>query len=107
MLVKLFILFFIILICYQLFFLQPIIEGLTQEESLKDHDEIIRIQSELNNVYRPLITNSEGKPVNLLSRVTALETEVAVIKNQMIKTSQSHVNAVPPAPKVEPLPAGN
>lgn len=107
MLVKLFILFFIILICYQLFFLQPIVEGLCPDESLKDHDAIIKIQSELNDVYRPLIKNSEGKPVNLISRVTALETDVALIRNQIVQSSKQQVEAVPPTPQVEPLPEGN
>jgi hypothetical protein len=87
--------------------LQPTIEGLCPDESLKDHDAIIAIQAELNNKYRPLITDSEGKPVNLLSRVTALETDVAVIRNQIVQSSKAQVEAVPPAPKVEPLPEGN
>jgi hypothetical protein len=101
------ILFFIILISYQLYSSQSIIEGLCPDQSLKDHDEIIKIQAELNNKYRPLITDSEGKPVNLLSRVTKLESDVQIITDQMVQSSKAQVAAVPEPPPVEPLPAGN
>jgi hypothetical protein len=74
---------------------------------LKDHDEIIKIQAELNNKFRPLITDSEGKPVNLLSRVASLEANVKIITDQMVNTSKAQVAAVPPNPQVEPLPEGN
>jgi len=107
MLVQSIILFFIILICYQLYFLQPTIEGLCPDDSMKDHDAIIAIQSELNNKYKQLITDSEGKPVNILSRLVNLETDVAVIRNQIVQSSKAQVEAVPPAPQVEPLPEGN
>lgn len=107
MLVKSIILFFIILICYQWYFLQPTIEGLCPDDSMNDHDAILAIQSELNNKYKQLITDSEGKPVNLLSRVVALETDVALIRNQIVESSKAQVEAVPPTPQVEPLPAGN
>jgi hypothetical protein len=107
MLVQSIILFFIILICYQLYFLQPTIEGLCPDDSMKDHDAIIEIQSELNNKYKQLINDSEGKPVNILSRLVNLETDVAVIRNQIVQSSKAQVEAVPPAPEVEPLPAGN
>jgi hypothetical protein len=102
------ILFFIILIGYQIYSSQStIIEGLCPDESLKDHDEIIKIQAELNNKFRPLITDSEGKPVNLLTRVAKLESSVQIITDQMLNTSKAQVAAVPPAPEVEPLPEGN
>ena len=101
------ILFFIILISYQIYSSQTIIEGLSPDESLKDHDEIIKIQAELNNKYRPLITNSEGKPVNLLSRVTKLESDMQVIVDQQVQSSKAQVAAVPSTPQVDSLPAGN
>jgi hypothetical protein len=101
------ILFFIILISYQLYSSQSIIEGLCPDQSLKDHDEIIKIQAELNNKYRPLITDSEGKPVNLLSRVTKLESDVQIITDQMVQSSKAQVAAVPQPPQVEPLPQDN
>jgi len=101
------ILFFIILISYQIYSSQTIIEGLCPDESLRDHDEIIKIQAELNNKFRPLITDSEGKPVNLLTRVAKLESSVQIITDQMLNTSKAQVAAVPPAPQVEPLPEGN
>jgi hypothetical protein len=101
------ILFFIILISYQIYSSKTIIEGLCPDESLKDHDEIIKIQAELNNKFRPLITDSEGKPVNLLSRVASLEANVKIITDQMVNTSKAQVAAVPPNPQVEPLPEGN
>lgn len=107
MLVKLILLFFIFLICYQLYLSHKIIEGLCPDDSLKDHDAIIEIQAELNNKYRPLIENSEGKPVNILSRLVNLESNVEVLTNEIMKTSKEQVDAVPPPPKVEPLPAGN
>ena len=107
MLVQLIILFFIILICYQWYFLQPTIEGLCPDDSMKDHDAILAIQSELNNKYKQLITDSEGKPVNILSRLVNVETDLAVIRNQIVQSSKAQVEAVPPAPQVEPLPAGN
>jgi|AntAceMinimDraft_18_1070375.scaffolds.fasta_scaffold213941_1 hypothetical protein len=107
MLVKLILLFFIILICYQLYLSQTIIESLTSGESLKDHDAIIEIQAELNTKYRPLIENSMGKPVNILSRLVDLESNVEVLTNEIMKTSKEQVEAVPAPPKVEPLPAGN
>ena len=46
------ILFFIILISYQICSSQSIIEGLCPDDSMRDHDEIIKIQAELNNKYR-------------------------------------------------------
>jgi hypothetical protein len=101
------ILFFTILIGYQIYSSKSIIEGLCPDDSMKDHDEIIKIQAELNNKYRPLITDSEGKPVNLLSRVAKLESNVQIITDQMVQSSKAQVEAVPPAPQVEPLPAGN
>jgi hypothetical protein len=101
------ILFFIVLISYQIYSSQTIIEGLCPDQSLKDHDEIIRIQAELNNKYRPLITDSAGQPVNLLSRVTKLESDVQIITDQMVQSSKAQVEAVPPNPQVEPLPEGN
>ena len=101
------ILFFIILISYQIYSSQTIIEGLCPDDSMKDHDEIIKIQAELNNKFRPLITDSEGKPVNLLSRVAKLESNVQIITDQMVQSSKAQVEAVPPAPQVEPLPQGN
>jgi hypothetical protein len=101
------ILFFIILISYQIYSSPTIIEGLCPDESLRDHDEIIKIQAELNNKFRPLITDSEGKPVNLLTRVAKLESSVQIITDQMLNTSKAQVAAVPPAPQVEPLPEGN
>ena len=101
------ILFFIILISYQIYSSRTIIEGLCPDESLRDHDEIIKIQAELNNKFRPLITDSEGKPVNLLTRVAKLESSVQIITDQMLNTSKAQVAAVPPAPQVEPLPEGN
>ena len=102
------ILFFIILIGYQIYSSQTtIIEGLCPDESLRDHDEIIKIQAELNNKFRPLITDSEGKPVNLLSRVAKLESSVQIITDQMVQSSKAQVAAVPQPPQVEPLPAGN
>ena len=101
------ILFFIILISYQIYSSRTIIEGLCPDESLRDHDEIIKIQAELNNKFRPLITDSEGKPVNLLTRVAKLESSVQIITDQMLNTSKAQVAAVPPAPEVEPLPEGN
>jgi len=110
MLVQLFILFFIILICYQLFFLQSTIEGLSPDESLKDHDTIIQIQSELNNKYKQLITDSEGKPVNIVSRLDNLEKQVSVIRSNMVSTNKSQVTNITnaaPVPKVDPLPEGN
>ena len=107
MLVQSIILFFIILIFYQLYFLQPTIEGLCPDDSMKDHDAILAIQSELNNKYKQLITDSEGKPVNILSRLVNVETDLAVIRNQIVQSSKAQVEAVPPAPQVEPLPAGN
>ncbi len=107
MLVKLLLLFFIILISYQIYASQTIVEGLCPDESLRDHDAIIGIQAELNNKYKPLITDSEGKPVNLLSRVASLEANVKVITDQMVQTSKSQIAEIPPTPKVEPLPAGN
>jgi hypothetical protein len=104
MLVKLLLLFFIILISYQIYASQTIVEGLCPDQSLKDHDAIIAIQAELNNKYKPLITDSEGKPVNLLSRVASLEGNVKVITDQMVQSSKAQVAAVPPVPNVEPLP---
>ena len=101
------ILFFIILISYQIYSSQTIIEGLCPDESLRDHDEIIKIQAELNNKFRPLITDSAGQPVNLLSRVTKLESDVQIITDQMVQSSKAQVAAVPPNPQVEPLPEGN
>jgi hypothetical protein len=101
------ILFFIILISYQIYSSHTIIEGLCPDQSLKDHDEIIKIQAELNNKYRPLITDSEGKPVNLLSRVTKLESDVQIITDQMVQSSKAQVAAVPQPPQVEPLPQDN
>jgi hypothetical protein len=102
------ILFFIILIGCQIYSSHStIIEGLCPDESLKDHDEIIRIQSELNNKFRPLITDSAGQPVNLLSRVAKLESNVQIITDQMVQSSKAQVEAVPPNPQVEPLPEGN
>jgi hypothetical protein len=101
------ILFFIILISYQIYSSQTIVEGLCPDQSLKDHDEIIKIQAELNNKYRPLITDSEGKPVNLLSRVTKLESDVQIITDQMVQSSKAQVAAVPQPPQVEPLPQDN
>jgi hypothetical protein len=101
------ILFFIILISYQIYSSQTIIEGLCPDESLRDHDEIIRIQAELNNKYKPLITDSEGKPVNLLSRVAKLESNVQIITDQMVQSSKAQVEAVPQPPQVEPLPEDN
>jgi len=102
------ILFFIILIGCQIYSSQStIIEGLCPDETLRDHDEIIRIQAELNNKFRPLITDSAGQPVNLLSRVAKLESNVQIITDQMVNTSKAQVAAVPPAPQVEPLPEGN
>ena len=101
------ILFFTILISYQIYSSRTIIEGLCPDDSMRDHDEIIKIQAELNNKYKPLITDSEGKPVNLLSRVTKLESDVQIITDQMVQSSKAQVAAVPPAPQVEPLPAGN
>jgi hypothetical protein len=101
------ILFFIILISYQIYSSQSIIEGMCPDQSLKDHDEIIKIQAELNNKYRPLITDSEGKPVNLLSRVTKLESDVQIITDQMVQSSKAQVAAVPQPPQVEPLPQDN
>ena len=101
------ILFFIILISYQIYSSRTIIEGLCPDESLRDHDEIIRIQAELNNKFRPLITDSAGQPVNLLSRVAKLESNVQVITDQMVQSSKAQVAAVPEPPPVEPLPAGN
>jgi hypothetical protein len=89
MLVKSLVIFFIILILYQLYSAsQPIIEGLSPEDELKDHDAIIQIQSELNNKYKPLITDSAGQPVN-----------------QMMQSGKDEVSKVPPTPAVEPLPA--
>jgi hypothetical protein len=106
MLVKSLVIFFIILILYQLYSAsQPIIEGLSPEDELKDHDAIIQIQSELNNKYKPLITDSAGQPVNLLSRVTSLEEKVKLISNQMMQSGKDEVSKVPPTPAVEPLPA--
>jgi hypothetical protein len=110
MLVQSIILFFIILICYQWYFLQPTIEGLCPDESIKDHDAIIEIQSELNNKYKQLITDSEGKPVNIISRLNALEADVSVITTSMVSTGKSQVTEVTtaaPDPQVEPLPEGN
>lgn len=101
------ILFFIVLMSYQMYSSQTIIEGLCPDDSLKDHDEIIKIQAELNNKYKPLITDSAGQPVNLLSRVVKLESDVQIIIDQMVQSSKAQVEAVPPAPQVEPLPAGN
>ena len=101
------ILFFIILIGCQIYSSKSIIEGLCPDDSVKDHDEIIKIQAELNNKYRPLITDSEGKPVNLLSRVAKLESSVQIITDQMVQSSKAQVAAVPPNPQVEPLPEGN
>jgi hypothetical protein len=101
------ILFFIILISYQIYSSQTIIEGLCPDQSIKDHDEIIKIQAELNNKYKPLITDSEGKPVNLLSRVAKLESNVQIITDQMVQSSKAQVEAVPPAPQVEPLAQDN
>ena len=102
------ILFFIILISYQIYSSpSTIIEGLCPDESLRDHDEIIKIQAELKNKYKPLITDSAGQPVNLLSRVAKLESNVQIITDQMVQSSKAQVAAVPPAPQVEPLPAGN
>jgi hypothetical protein len=80
---------------------------LCPDQSLKDHDEIIKIQAELNNKYRPLITDSEGKPVNLLSRVTKLESDVQIITDQMVQSSKAQVAAAPQPPQVEPLPQDN
>jgi hypothetical protein len=100
--------FFIILIGYQIYSSQStIIEGLCPDQSIKDHDEIIRIQAELNNKYKPLITDSAGQPVNLLSRVAKLESDVQIITDQMVNSSKAQVAAIPPDPQVEPLPEGN
>ena len=101
------ILFFIILISYQIYSSRTIIEGLCPDDSMRDHDEIIKIQAELNNKYRPLITDSAGQPVNLLSRVAKLESNVQIITDQMVQSSKAQVAAVPQPPQVEPLPAGN
>jgi hypothetical protein len=101
------ILFFIILIGYQIYSSKSIIEGLCPDDSVKDHDEIIKIQAELNNKFRPLITDSAGQPVNLLSRVAKLESDVQIISDHMVNTTKAQVAAVPPAPEVEPLPEGN
>jgi len=101
------ILFFIILIGYQIYSSKTIIEGLCPDDSMRDHDEIIKIQAELNNKFRPLITDSEGKPVNLLSRVAKLESNVQIITDQMVQSSKAQAEAVPPPPQVEPLPPGN
>jgi hypothetical protein len=76
MLVNIILLFFTILLIYQFCYPSTIIEGLSDECDLNDHDAIIEIQAELNTKYKPLIVNDEGKPVNLLSRVAALESDV-------------------------------
>ena len=110
MLVQSIILFFIILICYQWYFLQPTIEGLCPDDSIRDHDAIIEIQSELNNKYKQLITNSEGKPVNIVSRLDDLERQVSVITTSMVSKSKEQVKDITnaaPDPQVEPLPQGN
>ena len=110
MLVQSIILFFIILIFYQLYFLQPTIEGLCPDDSMRDHDAILAIQSELNNKYKQLITNSEGKPVNIVSRLDDLERQVSVITTSMVSTGKAQVTEITnaaPDPQVEPLPAGN
>lgn len=108
MLVKSLVIFFIVLIFYQIYSAShPIIEGLCPDDEMKDHDAIIQIQSELNNKYKPLITDSAGQPVNLLSRVASLEANVKLISNHMVQSGEAQVKEVPPAPAVEPLPAGN
>ena len=44
---------------------------------------------------------------NNTSRVAKLESNVQIITDQMVQSSKAQVAAVPPAPQVEPLPAGN
>ena len=73
MFVNIFILLFTLLILYQVFYPDTIIEGLSDEQQMKDHDAIISIQAQLNTKYKQLIEDEDGKPVHLLSKIAALE----------------------------------
>ena len=85
MLIYLLIVFFSVLIGYQLIVKNR--EGMEgspdalKPDALKDHDDLIIMQQELKQ-YKPLITKPDGEPTMLLSRITKLENEVSGLITQ-------------------------
>lgn len=77
MLIYLLIVFFSVLIGYQIIVKNR--EGL--EYSLNDHDDLIIVKQQLKE-YKPLVTQPDGEPTMLLSRVAKLENEVKGLINQ-------------------------
>jgi len=80
MLIYLLIVFFSVLIGYQLIVKNR--EGMEcSPDALKDHDELIVMKQELKE-YKPLVTKPDGEPTMLLSRITKLENEVSGLITQ-------------------------
>jgi|SaaInl5LU_22_DNA_1037371.scaffolds.fasta_scaffold10885_2 hypothetical protein len=99
MLERLLILFFSLLLVYQLFFQSSCVEGYEVNDiSLKNHDEIVNIKAELNTKYRPLIVDSEGTPTDLLTRLATLEGDVQALSSNAINNQQNRVESIPEPP---------
>ena len=125
MIVYLLILFFSLLIAYQLFFL-PLHEGFKRgglpggraskvrstgggirtsggggsnmDRVLQNHDEIVNLKAVMNTQYRPLIQNSEGKPTNILTRLASLEGDVQALTQNAMDKQENAVDSIPQAP---------
>ena len=80
MLINILILFFVVLIIYQAIYVNPLLEGMkfnsknnkkTKEglegQALEDHDELIRLKSQVKDKLLPLVENSKGKQDDTLN----------------------------------------
>lgn len=92
------ILFFSLLILYQIISTN-LVEGFdTKDISLKNHDEIVMLKATLDTKYKPLIQNSEGKSTDLLTRLATLEGDVQALTQNAMDQQQNKVQSVPEAP---------
>lgn len=72
--------------------------GSNMDRVLQNHDEIVNLKAVMNTQYRPLIQNSEGKPTNILSRLSALEGDVQALTENAMNQQDSKLDSVPQAP---------
>lgn len=90
MLIKLLVIFFIMLIFYQICFTPKIIEGYTD-------DDINAIKVQLGQLM-PLYQNPNGTLVNLVQRVTDLENKGQAVVSSEITNRQSAATGIKPKP---------
>lgn len=113
MLINILILFFVVLIIYQAIYVNPILEGIKSNsennkkkikeglegQALEDHDDLIRLKSQVKDKLLPLVENSKGKPTNILTRIAKLESDVELIGKRLENNTAAELKDAP-EPKI-------